>query len=228
MLCSAHSDPRIVRELTTLAGDLGGLPMVPAPYVSEITDGQIVDFFAEVAPLSKTGILIYNAPGIGITLSPALLEELSDLPGMVGIKQGDLNPTTIDRIACRLAGKLRLSCASDLAFLGPMMLGFDGISSKSGRRRHRELHRPGPHPYRAGRPARRRRGRPAGQDGGRDRYCLARDDPGRAIWKTRGIRRFRLLPCLGPGGLHHRQHVAGRWRHDPRPLTTARPTGETR
>ncbi len=129
MLCSAHSDPRVVRELTVLAGDLGGLPMVTAPYVSEITDGQIVDFFAEVAPLSKTGILIYNAPGIGITLQPSLLEELSDLPGMVGIKQGDLNPTAIDRIACRLAGKLRLFCASDLAFLGPMMLGFDGISS---------------------------------------------------------------------------------------------------
>ncbi len=129
MLCSAGSDARVVRELTQLAGDLGGLPMVTAPFVSEITDDQIVQFFTEVAPLSKTGILIYNAPGIGITLSPALIDRLADIPGVVGLKQGDLNPTAIDQIANRLAGRIRLFCASDLAFLGPMMAGFDGIST---------------------------------------------------------------------------------------------------
>ncbi|MDE1186818.1 MAG: dihydrodipicolinate synthase family protein [Pantoea sp.] len=129
MLCSASSDPRDARELTILAGDLGGLPMVTAPYVSEITDAQILSYFKEMAPLSKTGILVYNAPGIGITLSPALLEQLADVTGVVGIKQGDLNPTAIDQIANRLRGRLRLFCASDLAFLGPMMAGFDGIST---------------------------------------------------------------------------------------------------
>ncbi|WP_271896858.1 dihydrodipicolinate synthase family protein [Candidatus Phyllobacterium onerii] len=129
MLCSAHSDVRVVRDLTKLAGDLGGLPMVTPPYVSEVTDGQIVSFFRDMAPLSKTGILVYNAPGIGITLSPTLLEQLADIDNVAGIKQGDLNPTAIDQIANRLGGRLRLFCASDLAFLGPVMAGFDGISS---------------------------------------------------------------------------------------------------
>ncbi|MGE9551161.1 dihydrodipicolinate synthase family protein [Erwinia amylovora] len=129
MLCSASADPREARELTALAGDLGGLPMVTAPYVSEITEGQILAYFREMAPLSRTGILVYNAPGIGITLTPSLLEQLAEVPGVVGIKQGDLNPTAIDQIANRLRGKLRLFCASDLAFLGPMMAGFDGIST---------------------------------------------------------------------------------------------------
>ena len=94
-----------------------------------MTDAQIVSFFQQMAPLSKTGILVYNAPGIGITLPPALLEQLADIPQVVGIKQGDLNPTVIDQIANRLSGRLRLFCASDLAFLGPMMCGFDGIST---------------------------------------------------------------------------------------------------
>ncbi|MBF7695826.1 dihydrodipicolinate synthase family protein [Acinetobacter rathckeae] len=129
MLCSAASDPRDARELTKLAGELGGLPMVTAPFVSEITDEQIVTYFEEMALLSRTGILVYNAPGIGITLTPNLLERLADISGVVGIKQGDLTPTVIDQIANRLAGKLRLFCASDLAFLGPMMAGFDGIST---------------------------------------------------------------------------------------------------
>lgn len=129
MLCSAGSDARVVRELTKLAGDLGGLPMVTPPYVSEVTDEQIIAFFKGMAPLSRTGILVYNAPGIGITLSPDTLERLADMPQAVGVKQGDLSVAAIDRIANRLGGRLRLFCASDLAFLGPMMAGFDGISS---------------------------------------------------------------------------------------------------
>jgi 4-hydroxy-tetrahydrodipicolinate synthase len=129
MLCSAGSDARVVSELTQLAGELGGLPMVTPPFVSEVTHPQIVSFFKKMAPLSRTGILVYNAPGIGITLPPAVLEELADIEGVVGIKQGDLNPTAIDQIANRLGGRLRLFCASDLAFLGPMMCGFDGIST---------------------------------------------------------------------------------------------------
>lgn len=129
MLCSAGSDVRVVKTLTALAGDLGGLPMVTPPFVSEVTEGQIIHFFKQMAPLSRTGILVYNAPGIGITLSPSLLEQLAEIPQVTGIKQGDLNPTAIDQIAHRLGGRLRLFCASDLAFLGPMMCGFDGIST---------------------------------------------------------------------------------------------------
>jgi 4-hydroxy-tetrahydrodipicolinate synthase len=74
-------------------------------------------------------VLVYNAPGIGITLSPSTLEQLAEIPGVVGVKQGDLSPTAIDQIANRIGGRIRLFCASDLAFLGPMMCGFDGISS---------------------------------------------------------------------------------------------------
>ena len=129
MLCSAGSDLRVVRELTALAGDLGGLPMVTPPFVSEVTDEQIIAFFRDIARLSRTGVLVYNAPGVGITLTPALLEQLAEVPNIVGLKQGDLSPTAIDRIANRLGGRIRLFCASDLAFLGPMMVGFDGVSS---------------------------------------------------------------------------------------------------
>ncbi|MDA9507135.1 dihydrodipicolinate synthetase [Bradyrhizobium sp. CCBAU 11386] len=129
MLCTADSDVRVVRKLTTLAADLGGLPMVTPPYVSEVTDAQIVTFFRDMVPLSRTGVLVYNAPGIGITLSPSTLEQLADIPGVVGVKQGDLSPTAIDQIANRLFGRIRLFCASDLAFLGPVMCGFDGVSS---------------------------------------------------------------------------------------------------
>jgi dihydrodipicolinate synthase/N-acetylneuraminate lyase len=75
LLCSASSDLRLVRELTELASDLGGIPMITPPFVSEITDGQIAQFFADITHHSRTGIVIYNAPGIGITLSAPLMEK---------------------------------------------------------------------------------------------------------------------------------------------------------
>lgn len=129
LLCTASSDVRVVRDLTGLASDLGGIPMITPPFVSEVTDGQIFEFFAGIAKHSRTGIVIYNAPGIGITLSPALIEKISSVPGVVGMKQGDLTPAVIDVLVGRLRGRIKLLCASDLGFLGPMAAGFDGISS---------------------------------------------------------------------------------------------------
>ena len=129
MLCAASSDPREARELTERASELGGIPMLTPPFVSEVTDDQIFAFFAHVSRFSRTGVVIYNAPGVGITLSLSLLERLAEQEFAVALKQGDLSPTTIDRIANRLGGRIRLFCASDLAFLGPLMCGFDGLSS---------------------------------------------------------------------------------------------------
>ena len=70
MLCSASSDVRVARELTELASSIGGFPMITPPFVSETTDAQIASFFDEITKSSKNGIVIYNAPGIGITLTP--------------------------------------------------------------------------------------------------------------------------------------------------------------
>jgi dihydrodipicolinate synthase/N-acetylneuraminate lyase len=129
LLCAAHSDVRVVKELTGLAAALGGIPMVTPPFVSEVTDDQITAFFREVCGVSTTGVVIYNAPGVGTTLSPALIERLSDIPGIVGLKQGDLAPTVVDQLIGRLGGKIRLLCASDLQMPGPLVAGFDGLSS---------------------------------------------------------------------------------------------------
>lgn len=129
MLCTAASDTRVTAELTRLAVELGGYPMVTAPYVSEITEEQIVDYFQQIAPAATGRMVIYNAPGIGITLSARLIERLAQVEGVAALKQGNLDVTAIDELANRVGGKISLFCASDLAFLGPIMAGFDGLSS---------------------------------------------------------------------------------------------------
>lgn len=130
LLCTADTDTRVVGELTELAGELGGLPMLMPPFVSEVTDDQIKLFFKEMTPRSKTGVMIYNAPGVGITLPVRLIEQLAEIDGVIALKQGELGPTTVDQLVGRLSGsKLRILAASDLSMLGPLVLGFDGVSS---------------------------------------------------------------------------------------------------
>jgi dihydrodipicolinate synthase/N-acetylneuraminate lyase len=128
LLCAAGSDPRVVEELTGLAASLGGIPMVMPPYVSEVTDDQVVAFFQRICRAAPA-VVIYNAPGVGITLPPALIERLAGIEGIVGLKQGELAPATVDALVGRLGGRIRLFCASDLQMPGPLAAGFDGLSS---------------------------------------------------------------------------------------------------
>ena len=118
LLCAAGSDIRVVEELTGLAAFLGGIPMVMPPYVSEVTDEQIVAFFRRICRAAPA-VVIYNAPGVGITLPPALIERLSEIDGIVGLKQGELAPGAVDALVGRLGGRIRLFCASDLQMPGP-------------------------------------------------------------------------------------------------------------
>lgn len=129
LLGAGGSDPRGVRELVVLGGALGGVPMVTVPYVSEVRDEHVFAYFRDIAPASQTGILIYNMPETGHVIEPPLLERLAEIEGIVGIKQGDLTPATVDRIAGRLGRRFRLMVASDLHFLGPLLLGFHGATS---------------------------------------------------------------------------------------------------
>jgi len=129
LLCVASADMREVDHLMGLACELGGVPMVLPPLVSEVNDGHIIAYFERLAAVARGGMVIYNAPRIAVTLRPDLIERLADIDGVIGIKQGDLAPTVVDDIANRLGGRLRLFCASDLSFHGPILAGFDGVSS---------------------------------------------------------------------------------------------------
>lgn len=129
LLCSAAPDLPTVRRLTKVAHDLGGYPMVMPPFVSEVTDAQIEAFFREIAGECSDRVVIYNAPGVGITLSVALIERLAAIPGIVALKQGELQPTVVDQLAGRLSGRIKLFAASDLCIPGPVGAGFDGLSS---------------------------------------------------------------------------------------------------
>ncbi|ANF58861.1 dihydrodipicolinate synthase family protein [Halotalea alkalilenta] len=129
LLCAASGDAREACELTELAGRLGGLPMLTPPYACEITFEHTEAYFAELAARSATGVMIYNAPGVGATLSPAEIERLAAIDGVVALKQGELSPTSIDRLLHRLQPRLKIIAASDLSMVSTLSAGVDGLSS---------------------------------------------------------------------------------------------------
>jgi 4-hydroxy-tetrahydrodipicolinate synthase len=129
LLCAAAADVPTARRLARAAHELAGYPMLTPPFVSEVTDEQIEAYVRELAAECSDRIFIYNAPGVGITLPVPLIERLATIPGVVGLKQGDLAPTVVDRLVGRLQGRLTLVAASDLAIAGPAGTGFDGLSS---------------------------------------------------------------------------------------------------
>jgi dihydrodipicolinate synthase/N-acetylneuraminate lyase len=137
-----------VEELGALAISLVGIPMVTPPYVSEVNNDHIERFFARIAAEVRP-LVIYNAPGVGITLSPALIERLADIPGVVGVKQGDLAPLIVDELVGRVGGRVRLLCASDLQMPAALAAGFDGLSSTNACALPELIHE-GFHAYRAG------------------------------------------------------------------------------
>jgi 4-hydroxy-tetrahydrodipicolinate synthase len=86
-------------------------------------------FFDEITKSSKNGIVIYNAPASESRYHRLSLRRSPMSPAVIGIKQGDLSPAVIDILASKLRGRIRFVLRVDLAFLGPMAAGFDGISS---------------------------------------------------------------------------------------------------
>jgi 4-hydroxy-tetrahydrodipicolinate synthase len=129
LLCAAAPDLPTARRLASAAHALGGFPMLTPPYVSEVTDDQVESFFREITSACSDRVIVYNAPGVGATLGVAAIVRLAAIPGIVGLKQGDLQPTVVDQLVGRIGDRIRLIAASDLAIAGPAGTGFHGLSS---------------------------------------------------------------------------------------------------
>ncbi len=74
--------------LTKFASDAGAdWALVINPYYMHTSEQGIIDFYKAVAENSDIGILIYHYPDVtNVELSPELIHEISQIDGIVGIK----------------------------------------------------------------------------------------------------------------------------------------------
>ena len=85
-------------ELTHIAAEVGGISAISVltPYFISLTQDEIYNHFRTIAENTDLNIILYdNAPKTHMTIKPATVAKLADLPNVVGIKDstGDLTNT---------------------------------------------------------------------------------------------------------------------------------------
>jgi N-acetylneuraminate lyase len=82
-------------ELARHAGDAGvdAIAAIPPAYFYKPDTLGLVQYYTQVAGASAAPLFVYNIPGrVGITMTPALFDQLMSVPNIVGMKDssGDL------------------------------------------------------------------------------------------------------------------------------------------
>ena len=88
----SHTSLTEIRKLTDYAQYCGfDIIMVAAPYFVTKTEDQVVEFVKEVAKSTSMGIMYYNSPQFGVVLGVEKLQEICQIPNVVGVKEASFN-----------------------------------------------------------------------------------------------------------------------------------------
>jgi 4-hydroxy-tetrahydrodipicolinate synthase len=84
---SAHRTEETL-ELTKYAAEIGAAcALVITPYYMKTSEKGLIDYYTNLAQQSDIGIVIYHYPAAtNVELSPELIAELSQIDGIVGVK----------------------------------------------------------------------------------------------------------------------------------------------
>ena len=95
--------------------------LVVAPYYNRANDQGLVSFYREIAKHSDRGIVVYNVPTrTGVDVNVSVLEELSEDPKFVAVKEASGNLARCEDILERLSGRMALLSGCD-EMIAPLM-----------------------------------------------------------------------------------------------------------
>ncbi len=130
---AAHPSTDQTAALAVRLFDAGATEvMVAPPMLAELDRRDVMRHFETLASRFSTGLVAYNNPVLGPTLSPGDLVELGAMTPFTAVKQG---VTRIGEVieslhAVRESGSpMAVIAASDLAAVATLAAGLDGLSS---------------------------------------------------------------------------------------------------
>ena len=95
---AAHVTHTSAREMLALARHAEAvgfdLLIVAAPYIVTKTESQVVDYVRLLADSTPLAIMFYNSPQFGIVMSPQGLQQLCQIPNVVGVKEASFDQQT--------------------------------------------------------------------------------------------------------------------------------------
>ncbi|MCH7744774.1 MAG: dihydrodipicolinate synthase family protein [Chloroflexi bacterium] len=91
----AHVTHTSYKEMIALADHAEGvgfdLLIAAAPYFVTKTEQQVIDFIKLLADNTSLAIMFYNSPQFGIVMSAKGLEQICEIPNVVGVKEASFN-----------------------------------------------------------------------------------------------------------------------------------------
>ncbi|MDK2798849.1 MAG: 4-hydroxy-2-oxoglutarate aldolase [Clostridiales bacterium] len=103
------------------------ITMLPPSYFKkQMTDAVLIKYFTDIADAVSIPCLVYNAPQFsgGITLSPALIKEVSKHPNIVGMK--DSSTGNIDKYLMAAEESFAVMAGSANFFFNALLMGATG------------------------------------------------------------------------------------------------------
>jgi 4-hydroxy-tetrahydrodipicolinate synthase len=118
-------------ELTEIARKLGAdMALVVAPYYNRPTQEGLYQHFKKVAEEVDLPLVLYNVPGrTGVNMAPELVARLSQVPGVVAIKEASGSIQQAADIYRLTGGAFTILSGDDNLFLPSMSVGATGVIS---------------------------------------------------------------------------------------------------
>ena len=107
--------------------------LVVAPYYNKPTQEGLFQHFKAIASQGKLPVVLYNVPGrTSVEISIDTISRLSELQGIVSIKQATDSVQNITELCERVGDKISVLAGDDPLTAYSMMLGGKGVISASG------------------------------------------------------------------------------------------------
>ncbi|MCP4924214.1 MAG: 4-hydroxy-tetrahydrodipicolinate synthase [bacterium] len=118
---------QLARQGEALGADV--LLVAPPPYLKP-TQNALYDHFLSICESCTTPIILYNHPGrTGVELSEQLIERLSKIPGIIGLKEVSNDLTLVKSLRKKLPEPFLLFCGEDSSNADYLRLGANGYIS---------------------------------------------------------------------------------------------------
>ena len=130
VLGTGTNDTEVAIRHTKYAEDLGcdGALLV-TPYYNKGTDRGVIEHYKKIAKSTSLPLILYNVPSrTGVNMSRQMLESLSEVENIVGIKEAADSADRLVDIAA-MGDKLRLFAGNDSQLFTALSLGGDGVIS---------------------------------------------------------------------------------------------------
>ena len=116
--CSVGTGRQSTRDMIALTKAVAGagadavLVLTPSVYRNQLTPGALVAHYRAIADASPVPVVLYNMPqATGVTLTPAIVQELASHANIVGIKESSGDVAVVGELVARTPRDFRSSSA---------------------------------------------------------------------------------------------------------------------